>query len=545
MTTGETKVSTAYELQKTISTWYKALRAIALVGLLSVLVYVGIRILISSTGQEKAKYKKMIGDWLAAICILFVLQYIMIFILEITQAITNMLKSNVVGPSGEDVLMSSLRNSLGSSEDFSQIFAELLMYLVLVIYTVMFTIQYLKRLVYMAFFTMIAPLIALTYPLDKIKDGQAQAFSTWLREYIFNALLQPMHLLLYTIFVGSAINLATSNPLYGIVVIGFLLPAEKFFRKMFGFDKAQSSSQLGAAAGGALIMNAINKMGHSSGKKAAGGAAGGAGAEGSTGSTPRYINSPVDATGGSGINNAQQSAFDGDGSIKPASTTGTGTTAAKPGVRGVLNGAKTLGGHYFNSANGKKIAKGLGRTARKVGVGAVGAATLGTVGLAAGIATGDASNALSYGLAGAGAGYMGANALGDKATAFEKTNRQVFQEGRYGTDEYNTRNSISELSNDNDFNRAYNSLQQENLPDNKKDLIRQFHNNGITNSADIKKAVNLMSKDKDITLAKIITAQRLNQEAKKYGMKRKDIEDRLNQNSNIDTNTMLNLIDML
>ena len=54
-----------------------------------------------------------------------------------------------------------------------------------------------------------------------------------------------------------------------------------------------------------------------------------------------------------------------------------------------------------------------------------------------------------------------------------------------------------------------------------------------------------MSKDKDITLAKIITAQRLNQEAKKYGMKRKDIEDRLNQNSNIDTNTMLNLIDML
>jgi len=359
-----------------------------------------------------------------------------------------------------------------------------------------------------------------------------------------------MHLLLYTMFVSSAMNLVGSNPLYAIVVVGFLLPAEKFFRKMFGFDKAQSSGQLGAAAGGALIMNAINKMGHSSGKKAAGGSGTGSsgGADGSAGSTPRYINSPVDATGGSGINDTRQSAFDGDGSIKPANTTRVGTTgatSAKPGVRGVLNGVKTLGGHYFNSTNGKKIAKGLGRTARKVGVGAVGAATLGTVGLAAGIATGDLGNALKYGAAGGAAGYMGANALGDKATAFEKTNRQIFQEGRYGTDEYNTRKSITELSNDNDFNRSYKSLQQENLPANKKELIRQFHNNGITSSADIKKAVNLMSKDKDITLANIITAQRLNQEAKKYGMKRKDIEDRLNQNDNIDTNTMMNLIDKL
>ena len=71
-------------LQPTVATWYKALRAIALVGLLSVLVYVGIRILISSTGQEKAKYKKMIIDWLSALCLLFVLHYIMLFTLEMS-----------------------------------------------------------------------------------------------------------------------------------------------------------------------------------------------------------------------------------------------------------------------------------------------------------------------------------------------------------------------------------------------------------------------------------------------------------------------------
>ena len=51
----------------------------------------------------------------------------------------------------------------------------------------------------MSFFTMIAPLVALTYPVDKVKDGKAQAFDMWFKEYIFNLLIQPMHLILYTI----------------------------------------------------------------------------------------------------------------------------------------------------------------------------------------------------------------------------------------------------------------------------------------------------------------------------------------------------------
>ena len=152
----------------------------------------------------------------------------------------------------------------------------------------------------MAFFTMIAPLIALTYPIDKIKDGKAQAFSIWLREYIFNALLQPMHLLLYVIFVSSASSLVDKNPLYAVVAIGFLVPAEKFFRKMFGFEQASSASPMGAAAGGALIMNAINKMGQRSGKHAAGGSKGAEGGESGGGSTPRYAPGPDSSSAGSG-----------------------------------------------------------------------------------------------------------------------------------------------------------------------------------------------------------------------------------------------------
>ena len=50
-------------LRKTISSWYVTLRYIALVAMLSILVYIGIRILISSTAADKAKYKQLIIDW--------------------------------------------------------------------------------------------------------------------------------------------------------------------------------------------------------------------------------------------------------------------------------------------------------------------------------------------------------------------------------------------------------------------------------------------------------------------------------------------------
>ena len=112
----------------------------------------------------------------------------------------------------------------------------------------------------MAFYTLIAPLITLTYPLDKIKDGQAQAFTMWIREYVYTALIQIIHLVIYTVLVGSALDLVSSYPLYAIIVLLFIKKADGIIKKMFGFDKSETVGTLGAAATGALIVNALNKL---------------------------------------------------------------------------------------------------------------------------------------------------------------------------------------------------------------------------------------------------------------------------------------------
>lgn len=268
--------SSVDNLRGVIAKWYVAIRNLALVGLLSVLVYIGIRILMGSASSEKAKYKQMLMDWLVALCLLFTLHFIMSFIMVIVDNVTLMVGSTdsainiTITENGtpkakfKTSLIGLVRLQTKAVDTWEQI-GYMAVYLTLVGFTAMFTFVYLKRLLYMAFLTLMAPLVSLTYPIDKISDGQAQAFNMWLKEYIFNALLQPFHLLLYTILVTSAIQLVSVNVVYAVAAIWFLLPAEKLLRSMFGFEKAQTSSGLGGFAGGALFSTLLNKIGSKGG----------------------------------------------------------------------------------------------------------------------------------------------------------------------------------------------------------------------------------------------------------------------------------------
>lgn len=324
--------STAKQLQSTISTWYVVLRNVALVALLSVLVYVGIRIIISSSAGDKAKYKQWLMDWIVAICLLFTMHYIMSFSNIFVKKLTNLVDatdiiengdtlpdgvSGTADPNGvsksngpqvftidDDKKVKKAKEVLESGDDsseFSGLFVKengktvlkwptsnfmaqarmllqyqdsddavnnyayasigyKIIYIVLVLYTFIFAFTYLKRVVYMAFLTLIAPLVALTYPIDKMNDGQAQAFNKWFKEYIFNLLIQPLHLILYMVLVGSAFDFASKNLFYVVIALGFMTQGEKLLRQFFGFEKAHTPGFLGGPAGAAIMMGGVNKL---------------------------------------------------------------------------------------------------------------------------------------------------------------------------------------------------------------------------------------------------------------------------------------------
>lgn len=302
----EEKTSIATELRGVVSEWYFTLRNLALIILVLLLIYSGIRIVIGSTAGEKAKYKERIIDWIVSICLIFAMHYLMVFAVQLNgmfidlvdstngiNGVTKLIRLNTtnhidvatkeaklndfVKDGYEDYGEPELAgvkflewptNIMGGVRIEQQLVNEgtanwigyALCYLVLVAYTVFFAWTYLRRVLYMAFLTMIAPLVAMTYSLDKITDGKAQAFNSWLREYIFNLLIQPFHLILYTVLVTSAYQLAAENALYALVAVGFMMPAEKLLRKFFGFEKAQTPGALGGAAGAALAMSGLQKL---------------------------------------------------------------------------------------------------------------------------------------------------------------------------------------------------------------------------------------------------------------------------------------------
>lgn len=526
---GETVESSAATLAPIISKWYKALRLISIVGLMTVLVYISIRMIISSTAKETAKYKKMFLDWLTAMCLIFILHYIMVFLMQMNEYITDFFSFKQFDLTGGDTLFNNIRSIADNSGNSLEMIAHTIMYVALVVLTITFTIQYIKRLIYMAFLTMIAPLICLTYPLDKVKDGQAQAFSMWLKEYIFNLLLQPVHLVLYTVLLDSAVELVNYNPVYAVIAIGFLTPAEKFMRKMFGFEKASTVSQLGAAASGAVVMNGINKlkgMGHKGGAK--GGKDGNvesdkpvrtptnpaslaplqnASSSPVANSNAPETNSRSDATVG-GIDSTQtvrrehstnrrevqENGNDNNTGISTASVSN--NASGVHGIHAPQQKKRTKIGGFINGVGtryklwGKGSLKQWGKRGKKltgVAGGVLGGLTAGMIGMGAGVATGDASKVFQYGVAGTVAGYAAGKTLGNVSGNILEEGANVINAGREGMDPeaYQNRQADKKFRQSKDYaalERKYGSKEM-------REYSQEFLNAGITDISKMQKAL--------------------------------------------------------
>lgn len=273
-------------MQSTLSSWYNTLRYISIVGLLIVLVYVGIKILISSNTSQKAKYKQMLMDWLIALILVVLMHYIMAFIMSISERITDGLGKSTLqyyydestGKFAEKNLLENWYKAQGydvdptggengtllitpDGIDMGSSFGYIVVYSILIALTGIFLWQYLRRVVMMAFLTVIGPFVCLTYPIDKMRDGSAQAFDMWFREYLFNALIQPFHLVVYAVLFGIASDLSNETVIFTIAVLAFMIPAEKFLRNMFGFNKAQTFGAFAGAAAGSLFGNAMRMLG--------------------------------------------------------------------------------------------------------------------------------------------------------------------------------------------------------------------------------------------------------------------------------------------
>ncbi len=95
---------------------------------------------------------------------------------------------------------------------------------------------YTRRFFMIGFLIAIAPLVTITYPIDKAGDGKAQAFSNWLKEFILNVLIQPLHAIIYLVIVVTANNIAAKSPIVAIALLLSMGTVEKMVRVVFNIN---------------------------------------------------------------------------------------------------------------------------------------------------------------------------------------------------------------------------------------------------------------------------------------------------------------------
>ena len=236
-------------VREIVAEWYFIFRYFSIALMLIILIVLGIKVAISSIAEEKAKYKRMLVDWVVGFIIIFTIHYFMLFILTINEKCIKIIE-DISGHLAERWVTAEeanlglkpstqglyemvrtrayeLRFSIGTSG--------MIMYMVLIYYTIKFVLIYFKRFFTILILTIMAPIMGLMYALNKILSGKAITLKKWASEYAFNVFLQTIHALVYGIFVQLAVGLSTQSIagfILAMVMLNFISKAEQLMRKI-------------------------------------------------------------------------------------------------------------------------------------------------------------------------------------------------------------------------------------------------------------------------------------------------------------------------
>ncbi len=294
----KTDSSLILSLRSAVNTWYSNFKAIALVGYMILLLYVGLKILMSSTtAKATAKYKETFTTWVMGIVILMFFPYVMKYIIILNDTFVKYIADsrdvipinatldssldqgflytdydNVIDfESGTDYM-----SKIGNMANHAGKIGFSLTYAILTWQLVMMVVYYFKRVFIIAFLIIIFPLVVLMYVWDKLNDGKAQSLSIWLREFSMSVFVQTFHAIVYVFVVNVIYSTLDSNSYDFILLMiasSFMFAGENILKSIFGGggeslgSVPQTAKKIGFVTalatnvGGRVIKNVVSKDG--------------------------------------------------------------------------------------------------------------------------------------------------------------------------------------------------------------------------------------------------------------------------------------------
>ncbi len=230
--------SITMKIREAIATWYVSFTRIAVVLLGGILIYIGIRLALSTVANDRANYKKMLVNWLTAVIIVFFIHLIIVAVFEINDTLISTLDE--INDSSEFPIYETIRTRTKDLR-LSVGLPAAVIYWALVIISILFLWVYIKRLFTVMVLIVIAPFVGTKYAIEGASKGQrTRILTSWIYEFAINVLIQPIHAVLYIVLMSVALELATTTIIgfiLALVFMNFILKADKIFMKVFNFDK--------------------------------------------------------------------------------------------------------------------------------------------------------------------------------------------------------------------------------------------------------------------------------------------------------------------
>ena len=420
-------------IRENVAGWYLGVRNLSAVLLVIVALYVGIRMAISTIAEDRAKYKQMLIDWITSVCLLFILHFIMLLIIEMNNTIVETISKNVTTQDLLEVTndfrdyalgdfsainIITLGAANGVENGFASTFAAAVIYVMLEAITIVFLLSYIKRMITIGFLIIIAPLVTVTYSIDKMGDGRSQALNQWLKEFTYNILIQPFQCVTYLALCSTSIETLKSSKdfksaVIAIAMLAFLVSSEKIIKHIFHF---QSESMADTVAAAGMTYAAFRTIG-ATGRKMFGD---NGGSSSDKVKIPKEGNNgpslPPDTNSGGGSTGITEDSESGSTSIDRR----TGSSSSSYGESEGGGDSSTTSTQMTPDSNSNSTRKPrAGSTARKIGSKAAEILVKGNaaaIGLGLGMAVGGASGDLKNTFLSAAAGARGFLGYGSSAS---------------------------------------------------------------------------------------------------------------------------------
>lgn len=248
--------SVVFQLRKNLRMWYYIIRNLSIAVLLFGLVYVGIRMALTTIAEKKADYKKMLVTWAFAMCVVLFIHIYMYAVLAFNDITVGMCREFGENAAHEEI------SKVVDTDDFNEELSlydavrvkayafnwkegvpATVIYIFLVYLLVRISLIYFKRYITLYILALSGSFMGVKYAFDRIAGKKTTSLNKWFKDFTFNVLLQTVHALVYVIYMAMALSVSQTSlvgAVVALVLLNFMLKADGILIKIFGLDKAES-----------------------------------------------------------------------------------------------------------------------------------------------------------------------------------------------------------------------------------------------------------------------------------------------------------------